>query len=50
MKQHLKESIKEDGREETTHQPSEEERERISRQSGKTDGDLDEHEGHVHEA
>ncbi len=49
MEKHLKESTKEDGREKITHQHSAEERERINMQSGKTDGDLDQHEGHVHE-
>jgi len=49
MGEHLKESSKDDGREEITHQRSAEERERINRQSGKSDGDMDKHEGHVHE-
>jgi short-subunit dehydrogenase len=49
MKQHLKQSTKEDGREEITHQRSAEERARINQQSGKTDGDIDQHEDHLHE-
>jgi len=49
MKEHLKESKKENGRTQITHAQSAEERERINKQSGKTDGDLNLHEGHVHE-
>ena len=49
MEKHLKESNKEDGRERITHQQSAEERERISSQSGNKDGDVNEHQGHVHE-
>jgi short-subunit dehydrogenase len=50
MGQHLQESEKAGGREEITHQRSAEERDRIMRQTGKAAGDLEGHEGHVHEA
>jgi short-subunit dehydrogenase len=46
---HLKESDKEDGKEAITHQRSAEERERINQQTGKSDGDFNQHQGHVHE-
>jgi short-subunit dehydrogenase len=49
MGQHLKESEKEGGRQGITHQQSAQERARINEQTGKTDGDLNQHEGHIHE-
>lgn len=49
MEKHMKESDKQNGREEITHARSAEERERINQQTGKADGDLNEHKGHVHE-
>jgi uncharacterized protein len=38
----------EEGRQETSHEPSREERERINRATGNTDGDYQEHEDHIH--
>ncbi|MFL5772509.1 MAG: SDR family NAD(P)-dependent oxidoreductase [Flavisolibacter sp.] len=48
MGSHLKESTKDDGRDSITHARSAEERSRISNQSGKPDGDFENHSGHDH--
>jgi short-subunit dehydrogenase len=49
MSKHLQESEKDEGRDHITHERSAEERSRISRNTGRPDGDMDEHEGHLHE-
>jgi uncharacterized protein len=38
----------EEGRKEISHEPSREERQRINRTTGNTDGDYEEHEDHIH--
>jgi short-subunit dehydrogenase len=48
MKNHLSPSEKEEGRSEITHDASARERDRIERQTGKPDGDMNRHQGHDH--
>ena len=48
MEKQMQPSEKEDGRERSTHGPSLEERERIESKTGRTNGDYNEHEDHVH--
>jgi short-subunit dehydrogenase len=49
MEKHLKTSEKEEGKTSITHEVSREERDRISRETGRPDGDYDRHSGHLHE-
>jgi short-subunit dehydrogenase len=49
MEKHMKSSDKENGRESITHERSAEERSRINRDTGKLDGDINEHKSHLHE-
>ena len=48
MHKKMKPSQAQQGREESTHAPSREERERIDRATGRSDGDYEQHEGHIH--
>lgn len=48
MHQKMKPSSESGGREEITHAPSREERERIDRATGGVDGDYESHEDHIH--
>jgi uncharacterized protein len=50
MEKHMKESHKEGGKNQITHARSAEEREQINSETGKSDGDRNKHEGHVHES
>jgi uncharacterized protein len=49
MRKQMAPSEKEEGRDEITHPASRQERERIQESIGKKDGDLQEHDDHVHE-
>lgn len=49
MAKQMKPAASEDGRTQITHGPSAEERERIDSQTGKSHGDYNEHEDHVHD-
>lgn len=48
MHQKMKPSSESDGRDQITHPPSRQERERIDRATGGTDGDYESHEDHIH--
>jgi uncharacterized protein len=48
MGKQMRPSKDEEGRSRTTHEPSGEERERINRATGSSDGDYQEHEDHIH--
>jgi uncharacterized protein len=50
MKRHMETSDKQEGREGITNERSAEERRRIERETGRPDGDYDDHRGHAHEA
>jgi hypothetical protein len=49
MEKHLKASEKQEGRDSIKHERSAEERSRISRDTGRPHGDLEDHRGHLHE-